>query len=134
MAGRYGSDELYWFSFAVLVLLSVVNLFAHQFWLWLAESLVLVLLLFRFFSRNIGRRQTENRSFLRLVRKVERFFKQTYHKISRFFKLQRQKWRDRKTHVFRKCPHCRAVLRLPKIKGPHHLSCPRCRFSFDIKV
>ena len=70
---------------------------------------------FRIFSKNIHKRRQEN----------EKFFG--------FFKLQKNKWRDRKTHVYRKCPSCKAVLRLPKAKGKHNVVCPRCKNRFSVR-
>ena len=48
--------------------------------------------------------------------------------------LQKSKHRDRKTHVFRKCPACKSVLRLPRQKGKHTVRCPRCQHRFDVKI
>ena len=46
--------------------------------------------------------------------------------IKGFFVLRKNKFRDRKTHVYRKCPHCKAQIRLPKVKGEHKCACPKC--------
>lgn len=61
---------------------------------------------------------------------MNRFLKKT----RKFFLLQKNKWRDRKTHVFRECTHCHAVLRLPKKSGSHTVKCPRCSEHFDVVV
>lgn len=55
-------------------------------------------------------------------------------KIGNFFKLHKNKLRDRKTHVYRECPFCHAVLRLPKRSGIHPVRCPRCREQFSVTV
>ncbi len=55
-------------------------------------------------------------------------------KTRKFFILQKNKLRDRKTHVYRECPRCHAVLRLPKKAGSHRAKCPRCTESFEVLV
>ena len=42
-------------------------------------------------------------------------------------------FKDRKTHVFKKCPQCKAMIRLPKRKGSHEVICPKCGREFKIK-
>ena len=83
-------------------------------YLVISTSLI-VWIFFRMFSRNLGKRRRENEKFCG------------------FFKLLKNKFRDRKTHVYRKCPNCRAVLRLPKSKGKHTVVCPRCKNRFSVK-
>lgn len=61
-------------------------------------------------------------------------YKTLLGKIRATFRLTKNRFRDRKTHVYRKCPYCRAVLRLKKIRGKHRAACPRCGKSFDVKV
>ena len=42
--------------------------------------------------------------------------------------------RDRKTHVFRRCPVCKKLLRLPRTEGEHGVNCPSCRAHFSLKT
>ena len=74
-------------------------------------------------SRNVYKRQEENRKFLKL-----------FEKPKKFFELQKCKRRDRKTHVYKKCPSCKNNLRLPKVKGKHTAVCPCCKTRFDVKI
>lgn len=124
MYGRYGSDQLnnalLW-SYAVLVIVYMVvflfvegNPFVYLAYLLLSWTIIGIAI-FRFMSRNIAKRRRENEKF------------------TGFFKLMKNKRRDRKTHVYRKCPACRAVLRLPKAKGRHTVVCPRCKNRFSVK-
>ena len=39
-----------------------------------------------------------------------------------------------KCHVYKKCPSCKAVLRLPKRPGVHKTVCPRCGREFTVRV
>ena len=124
MYGRYGGDKLnntLWWSYAALVLVYMVvflfvdeNPFVYLAYLLLSWTIVGIAV-YRSMSRNIAKRRQEN----------ERF--------TGFFKLIKNKHRDRKTHVYRKCPTCRAVLRLPKAKGKHSVVCPRCKNRFEVK-
>lgn len=123
MYGRNGNDKLNQFLFWVYFVLLLVNLFLKSVILWVVELILVALYMFRFLSRNIYRRQTENRKFLKI-----------WNKFTGFFKLQKNKFRDRKTHVYRKCEHCKAVLRLPKKKGKHTVRCPQCNKTFSVKI
>ena len=103
--------------------LLIVNLFVHSVIIVIIEYLLLAWTIFRALSKNTYRRSIENGKFTAF-----------WERLKRFFKLQKNKIRDRKTHVYRKCPHCKTVLRLPKIKGSHGVTCPRCSSRFDVKV
>ena len=123
MYGRYGYDTLgktlLWVYIALIFVYAVISFFVESALLYvfyLISSTALVVYIFwRAMSRNIAKRRAENQKFCG------------------FFKLRRNKWRDRKTHVYRKCPECRAVIRLPKAKGKHTVVCPRCKKRFDVK-
>ena len=123
MYGRYGADTLgkvLLISYFVIVLLhSVLTLFIDVLWYDIASMLVSLVLaitvVFRMFSKNVAKRRQENQKFCA------------------FFRLRKNKLRDRKTHVYRKCPSCRAVLRLPRAKGKHSVVCPKCKHRFTVK-
>lgn len=121
--GRNGSDLLYRVTVWVIMILAVANLFLRSMIVLAIELILLVWSTFRCFSRNLAARAREDRAF-------RRFF----GGIRGWFVLQRDKIRDRKTHVFRKCPHCRRILRLPRIKGDHTVCCPCCKARFPVKV
>ena len=123
-SGRYGSDTLNktltWIYIIGVILYMIVTLFIPPhplvyFAYFVLSSGMMVWIFFRMFSRNIAARRRENEKFCG------------------FFKLRRNKFRDRKTHVYRKCPKCKAVLRLPKSKGKHFVVCPRCKNRFEVK-
>lgn len=124
MYGRYGTDKLntvlLW-TYAVLVIAYMIvflfveeNPFIYICYLLISWALIGIVI-FRTMSRNIAKRRAENQKF------------------TGFFKLWKNKWRDRKTHVYRKCKHCRAVLRLPKAKGKHTVVCPKCKNRFEVR-
>jgi hypothetical protein len=85
--------------------------------------LLAVIFFFRLLSKNEVRRTAENNRYLRFI-----------GKIKDGFRLLKNRIRDRHTHVYRKCPQCRATLRLKRIKGIHRAACPRCGNSFEVRV
>ena len=132
MYGRYGHDTIgrvIFISYIVVVVATSVAEIIMGFTLpkehiaplivWIVyfvvSTLLIVTMLCRMFSRNIAKRRRENEKFCG------------------FFKLWKNKFRDRKTHVYRKCPSCKAVLRLPKAKGKHTVVCPRCKNRFEVR-
>ena len=132
MYGRYGTDTLnktllgvyigvviaYTVASFIVSLVAPSNNVASAIIMviYVVSSISLVFWIFsRMFSRNIVKRRRENEKFCG------------------FFKLQKNKFRDRKTHVYRKCPDCNAVLRLPKSKGNHIVVCPRCKRRFRVR-
>lgn len=124
MAGRYGgNDALGRFLIIAYAVVLLSNLLIRNV---LVSSLALALAayqIFRIFSRNYSARVKENQLFLRWK-----------GKFPQWWKLQKNKWRDRKTHVYVKCPHCKSVVRLPKKKGDHGVRCPCCRRDFRVKI
>ena len=126
MYGRYGtygtdtlSKVLLWVYLVWIVVCAIVELFVDSIWFslayWVLTLALVFWMLFRIFSRNVAARRKENERFCG------------------FFKLRRNKFKDRKPHVYRKCPKCKAVLRLPKAKGKHFVVCPRCKNRFEVK-
>lgn len=123
MLGRYGIDRLYYFLLAICFILLVANLFINSLVVSLIESLLFAFTIYRVMSRNIYKRQMENEKFLKIIDKPKKFFN-----------LQKCRHRDRKTHVYRKCPSCNNNLRLPKEKGKHTVVCPCCKNRFEVKI
>lgn len=123
MYGRYGGDTLnkvlIWVYAIWIIVFRIADLFSSSVWVslfyWVSSASLFFWIMFRMLSRNIYARRKENDAFCG------------------FFRLRRNKFRDRKTHVYRKCPKCRAVLRLPKAKGKHFVVCPRCQNRFRVK-
>lgn len=123
MLGRYGADELYKFCAAVMLILLILGFFLRSMILYALVGIIIVWCYYRFFSRNIHARAEENRIYLSCK-----------DKIQRFFRISGLKFRDRKTHVYRKCPVCKKMLRLPKRKGNHTVNCPHCKNDFTVKI
>ncbi len=114
MLGRRGLDHLG----IVFVILYLVFNFSTNFFTWnpptyftlLGISFVfLAFFFFRSLSRDLRKREEENRKF------------------KRFWNRTRSRLRDRKTHRFFKCPACRNTLRVPRGRGNITVTCPVCR-------
>ena len=126
--GRNGTDGLYYGLFVLYLLLWVLQLIFRDSRsltavFGLLSVVVLAIMLFRAFSRNLYKRRRENEIFMSFFRRIKSFFL-----------LQKNKIRDRRDFVYKKCPACKATLRLPRRKGEHTVRCPRCSERFNVKV
>lgn len=119
----YGIDFLSKVLAVLCIIFAVINIFLSSIIIYLMQTFLLIYMFYRLLSRNIYKRQKENR-----------FFLQYKDKITDFISLQKRKNSDRQTHVYKKCPHCSVVLRLPKKPGKHTVKCPRCKNDFTVKV
>ncbi|MBE6727256.1 MAG: hypothetical protein E7562_01260 [Ruminococcaceae bacterium] len=122
MLGRYGVDELFIVLSAVSCVLAFTNCFVRSFVLQLVVYLVMLFAIFRVISRNIPARQRENKWVKGLIL---RFY--NYRRV----RLQRK---ADFSHIYKKCPACKAILRLPKRKGKHTTVCPKCGKQFKVRV
>ena len=120
--GANGSDALSRASLIASAVVIIANLFVRSPILIIVAYLFLGYSLFRILSRIVARRRKENEWFVNIGRKIRAKFR-----------LLRNKWKDRKTHVYVKCPECKNVLRLVKNKGEHTVVCPCCNKKFVIK-
>ena len=116
MYGRYGTDELSKFLMILALILMVISWLPNLGLVYFAALALMVWSLFRTFSRKLDKRRRERERYLKLRKP-----------IVDFFKLSKNKWRDRKTHVYFKCKKCKAVLRVPKGKGSIVVICTRCK-------
>ena len=129
MQGRYGADRLHRVLSWVYLAILIVSIFIARsvdikiyYAVLLLGLAVLVFSFYRVFSKNIEKRRKENERWLTFE-----------NKIKKRFRILRDRWKFRKTHVFKKCPKCKAVLRLKRIKGTHNVTCPHCNETFKIK-
>ncbi len=123
MYGRYGNDSLNRFLFILYFAVWVISVFFRSIiigWLFaLVLWTILGFLLFRTFSRNIPRRQAENQRFLRIWYVVKRWCTHQFTRV-----------KDVRRYRYRRCPACRAMLRLPIKRGRRTVTCHRCRGQF----
>lgn len=122
MSGRYGPDKLFYAISAVAMTIAFINIFIRNWGLQLVVYTLLGYGLFRCMSRNITARAKENRWF------EDKLY---------FFKRRReikQRQQADLAHVYKKCPSCKAVLRLPRRPGKHKTVCPKCGKEFKVTV
>lgn len=122
MIGRYGIDELYKVLSIVYFILILVNIFIKSKIITILEILLIIIIFYRFLSKNIKQRRKENDLYLKIKNKVVSIF--NYNK---------KKYKDRNTHMYKKCPNCGQKIRLPLKKGKHTVKCPRCNYKFEVK-
>ena len=117
MFGRYGLDQLNVFLMIAAVALCLISfVFSRINAVWsvalsFALNLVSYVLLFwyilRAFSRNIEKRNRENRRYLTLKSRLT----------------------DRQNRYYR-CPNCRQTVRVPRGRGKICIKCPKCSEKF----
>ena len=126
MWGRNGIDALYYFHFILFMVMWILQYIVRadlaKALISIASLLLAGLMLFRFFSKNLTKRRKENQQFLNI-----------WKSIKNFFVLQKNKARDFKSFTYKKCPSCKANIRLPRKKGTHNVVCPRCKNRFEVK-
>lgn len=130
MYGRYGIDELYraliWIYLAAALLSLIIGRLTNSIVytvLSVLSALIFIFALFRVFSKNTQKRRAENLKWITLTGRVKKQFQ-----------LIKNRWKFRKTHIFRKCPGCKSVLRMKRVKGKHKATCPHCKTSFNFRV
>lgn len=121
MKDRYGIDELYKFLLLICFVLLVINTFVSNNIIRLFEVLLIVIIFYRYMSKNIILRKKENDKYLEIK-----------DKIIKLFDYNKKKYKDRNTHMYKKCPKCKQKIRLPLKKGKHTVKCPNCGNRFDV--
>lgn len=120
MYGRYGTDQ---FNTALMVGAIALSVLSGILSLFLGSSRVYALILwpifsfltyamiglavFRMFSRNVYRRQRENRRWKNFCLRIT----------------------DRNNRYFR-CPSCKQTMRVPRHRGKVNIRCPKCGEKF----
>ena len=112
MKNRYGADTLSWCLLILSLALVLIVAFFDVWFLCILPIIPAAFALFRTLSRNIPARRRENAFFTGLGER---------------FSLAGNKFRDRKTHIYFKCPRCGTVLRIPRGIGVKRVTCPRCK-------
>ncbi len=123
MAGRNGMDALNLGLLIVAVLISAIGIFARTQASYnvvrVVSALLIVVAIWRMFSRKIEKRQKENARFLELTAGLRTTFANLSGRL-----------RGDKTHKFFTCPNCRNRLRVPAGKGKIEIACPKCGTRF----
>jgi len=119
-AGRQGMDELSKLLFWSGIVLFALALPAGGGLASLLSTLALMCLMFAFgraFSRNLPMREAENRLLLGWIEKKKREWA-----------AWKDRFANRRTYKYFKCPACGKWLRVPRHKGKIHINC-RCGYT-----
>lgn len=122
MYGRYGIDELYSFLLKIYIILVIIGLFVRSKLLLLLEILIIFVMFYRTFSKNIYKRSNENHKYI----KFKNNFMKPFQKIKRNI--------NDKEHIYKKCLGCKKTLKLPIPfeRGIKHIKCPNCKKRMTI--
>lgn len=123
MMGRYGMDQLNLFMTILALVLTLLAGITGWGILSTVGTVLLVVTIFRSYSRNISARYQENVKFMPYWQKMMNL----WYRLKQWFRQKQQQWKDRKTHRYFSCPNCHQTLRVPKGKGKIKISCPKCR-------
>ncbi len=117
MYGRYGLDDLGKFLFKIYFILLIINIFVKSYILTIIEFLIVVIVLYRFISKDIYKRSNE----IVVYRKIKKKILKPFLNIKRNFKD--------KDHVYKKCHHCKTTLKLPlpNKRGIKKVKCTNCK-------
>lgn len=135
MNGRYGNDDLNRFLDIVALILIVISFFVRGTALYVLNFFImaiLVLILFRAFSRDTASRWAENEKFLGLK---ERIFggrrggsRGNYR--GGYGGSQYNSGAVDRDHLLYTCPKCGQKVRVPKGRGRIQIHCPKCGNDF----
>lgn len=119
MIGRYGVDRLQWALLLAYFFWSVIFPFGY---IRYVSLIFLILFWYRFLSRDIARRSSENEKFVRLTDPIVNYFKRLNNRL-----------KDRE-HRYYTCPRCKQTLRVPRGAGKITITCPYCKTSITKKT
>lgn len=123
MAGRNGNDRLNLFLIVIGIIFIILGVVFRDSAGLLFNTLTLVIIVlvyFRMFSKNLSKRQTENAKYMEI----------RYVFISKF-RILREKWVQRNEYKFFRCPSCRTALRVPRGRGKIMIVCKKCGTRFE---
>ncbi len=119
MYGRYGVDRLAIALLVLNILLDIIaGLLAFRPLRFVALA-ILVIAVYRIFSRNISARYAENQKFLAY-----------YNPAAAWVRTKWSMLQSMRTHKFFRCPACSQKLRVPRGKGRISVTCTKCRTTF----
>lgn len=127
MRYRYGQDQLNNFLAGCYLVLLLIRTFSKIQIVVVVSytllSLLLIAIVYRFFSKKKIQRSRENHHYLNFKYKIRAFFRRYTNRFS-----------NRSTYKYFKCPNCQQQLRVPKKRGKVSVTCPKCHHVFDQKT
>lgn len=119
-ANRNGMDDLsklmIWASLIVLLISQFIPVAWLSSAVYMLSLVVIIYAYVRVFSKKLDKRQAENNAYLSWRNQLK------------------QRWQQRETHKFYRCPKCKTVLRVPKGKGKVNITCRSCGEKFIKKT
>ena len=122
MPNRNGIDDLFTLNIILIIPLLIADIFINNIYLSLSIVLLIGILIFRVFSTNISQRRKENKVYVRFKTK-----------INKKFNLYKDIIVNYNTALYKRCPKCKRILKLPLKKGTHKVICPDCQEKFTVK-
>lgn len=124
MIGRYGIDELYKFNFIIYLFIFILNIFIKNCYLSILELLLIFVMIYRSFSKNIYRRRKENQEYLKIKKII----------IKSLLNIKRNIFD--KDYIYRKCHKCKRTLKLPipYERGIKYTTCPKCKYKNKVLI
>lgn len=122
LPGRNGIDELTNFNLIIILILCVLDIFINNIFLSLGLVLAIAILIFRVISKNVKARRRENNVYLKII---------SYPKKK--FHLYKDIVKNRDKALYKRCPKCHQIIKLPLKKGVHMVTCPTCNNKFSVK-
>lgn len=123
MSGRYGSDQLNLTMVIGTLIVTTIGSLSGVYFLTLAADALLLLAIFRMFSKDRYRRAHENQVYLEKTQKVRRAATEWVNRVKN----------SRKYHYYT-CPKCKQRLRVPRGVGNITITCKQCGTKFDKKA
>ena len=123
MSGRYGSDQLNLTMVIGALIVTTIGSLSGVYFLTLAADALLLLAIFRMFSKDRYRRAHENQVYLEKTQKVRRAASEWVNRV-----------KNSKKYHYYTCPKCRQRLRVPRGVGNITITCKQCGTKFDKKA
>ena len=118
MYRRYKGDEFNRFLAIVYLIFLILSAFPYLRFFLVLNTAILSYIFYRAFSKNFYARRQELNRYLKIK-----------NRIKSELILKKQKYQNRKTHLYFKCSNCKANLRVPKGAGKIEVTCPKCKYS-----
>ena len=113
---RNGIDELNKILLVIYLMGFITSFFIKNFYLDLSVLIIAIIIIYRFISKNLTRRNKENKIYLKIRDSITGIFK------------PRKKIKSNDDYIYKKCSKCKTTLRLPlpSKRGIKHTRCPKC--------
>ena len=123
MSGRYGSDQLNLTMVIGALVVTTIGSLSGIYFLTLAADALLILAIFRMFSKDRYRRAHENQVYLEKTQGIRRAVTEWVNRV-----------KNSKKYHYYTCPKCKQRLRVPRGVGNITITCKNCGTKFDKKA